>query len=147
MLPIQKVQYIKDPLKPFTTSQLRRDKFNLRINKMTEKLKEIANSVWLAPVLIGLLFSYNVYSSQQAALKQVELATQLTQVQKDLVVLQTQKQDEDKRRSEDRQTMERNQEMDRAWRENIRKDFTTLQLIVQGKFPQQNNHSQAMKEE
>lgn len=136
-----KVLEIVDVNKPIITPALRKDLWKKRAETMVKTLKESASSQWAAPILLGLLLSYGIYASHQADLKQVELTTQLASIQRDLLVLQTQKDDERHQREIDRQNSKDDSDVQRVWRENLNNKMSKLELIVQGRFPTNNNHS------
>lgn len=141
MFEIKKVQVLRNPDKPFVTPGLQKDLHKIWWDKMVKTLKESASSQWAAPILLGLLLSYGIYASHQADLKQVELTTQLASIQRDLLVLQTQKDDERHQREIDRQNSKDDSDVQRVWRENLNNKMSKLELIVQGRFPSNNNHS------
>lgn len=114
--------------------------------KMVEKLKEASASVWAAPILLTLLLGFTVWTTQSQSAR-IEAQDKQLQVQHDLLIeLKTLKEVELRDKETARQETQRKEELDRVYRENMNKQFSRLELIVQGRFPNQSSNNHAVKE-
>lgn len=136
-IPISKLKII-NPNEPLITKQLNETLWKRRIDKMVKVAKEAMSSQWAAPILLSLLLGYTVWSNQAYSATLANQQKQLDAAHDLLIELRTLKDVDTKERGIERDKTEREREMDSAWRENIRKDFTRLELIVQGKYPKEN---------
>lgn len=127
-----------NPNKPLITKQLNETLWKRRLDKMVKVAKEAMSSQWAAPILLSLLLGYTVWSNQAYSATLASQQKQLDAAHDLLIELRTLKDVDTKERGIERDKTEREREMDSAWRENIRKDFTRLELIVQGKYPKEN---------
>lgn len=130
-----------NPDKPFLTPKLRQEIWKKRIEKMVTKTKEIAFSQWAAPILLGLILSYNVYDGQQKDRQLAEYKKE-SQTQHDLLIeLRTIKDIDEKGKAQQKIEDKLDKDQDKWWREKINKDMEIVKLVVQGKYP-----SRLMKE-
>lgn len=127
-----------NPNEPLITKQLHETLWKRRLDKMVKVAKEAMSSQWAAPILLSLLLGYTVWSNQAYSATLASQQKQLDAAHDLLIELRTLKDVDTKERGIERDKTEREREMDSAWRENIRKDFTRLELIVQGKYPKEN---------
>src|ERR1041385_7419319 len=109
---LKRVDQIADPDKPVLTPTLQRDLIKVRINKMVNKAKESFSSIWAAPILLAIVLGYNVYNGQQSNAR-------LEELNKSLIILKTQKEEQEKINERDR--LQAKQEVDelRVRRENL----------------------------
>lgn len=126
------------PTEPLITKQLNETLWKRRLDKMVKVAKEAMSSQWAAPILLSLLLGYTVWSNQAYSATLANQQKQLDAAHDLLIELRTLKDVDTKERGIERDKTEREREMDSAWRENIRKDFSRLELIVQGKYPKEN---------
>jgi hypothetical protein len=128
MLNPQRVQFISDPDKLVITPTLRKDLFREWINKMVNRIKESSSlTTWIAPALLAVLLGYNIYDKQSTS-------SELRELNRAIVVLQTQKTEQEKiidRERQEKFQLTREQE---AWREKLGREMMELKLITQGKL-------------
>lgn len=128
----QKIRYISDPDKLVVTPTLQKDLIKERIKQMVNKIKESPLSLWIAPALLAILLGYNVYDRQTTA-------SEMREINKAIVILQTQKAEQEKvidRERQEKFQLTREQE---AWREKLGREMIELKLITQGKLSVKSN--------
>lgn len=102
---------------------------------MVTKTKEIALSQWAAPILLGLILSYNVYDGQQKDRQLAEYKKE-SQTQHDLLIEMRTLKDVDKEEKVQKKIEDKlDKDQDKWWREKINKDMEIVKLVVQGKYP------------
>ena len=123
---LKRVDIIADPDKPILTPTLQRDLVKGWINKMVTKTKESLSSIWAAPILLAIVLGYNVYNGQRSDSK-------LEDLNRSLIILQTQKEEQEKAHERDR--LQTKQELDelRVRRENLESKINTLEFILKEK--------------
>jgi hypothetical protein len=141
-LPILKVaDRIVDPDKPFLTKGLLKDKLKIWGDKMVNKTKETSSTTWAAPVLLTLLLGYNIYNNQTSSTRITAQDIQLAQQHDLLIELKTLKEVEDKAKVEERTNKKLEDDLARAYREQMTKSMNRLELVVQGRYPNNSNNN------
>lgn len=87
------------PDEVFITPQLRKDIWRKRFDIMVKTAKEAISSNWAAPILLAILIGYNVYSDRTQTSK-------IDIMSRDIIVLQTQKEDAEKYNNKELQRMD-----------------------------------------
>lgn len=140
-LPILKsVDIIKNPDELLLTKGLLRDKFKIWGNYMVNKVKESSSNNWAAPILLSLLLGYNIYNNQTSSARITAQDIQLAQQHDLLIELKTLKEVEEKNKVQERLDNKMKEDLDRVYREKITTSMNRLELIVQGKYPNNTNN-------
>lgn len=141
VLPILKIaDTIDNPDKPFLTKGLIRDKLKIWGDKMVNKTKEPTSS-WAAPVLLTLLLGYNIYNNQTSSARITAQDIQLAQQHDLLIELKTLKDVEEKAKIQEKMDKKMEDDLARVYRENMTKSMNRLELVVQGRYPNNSNNN------
>lgn len=120
---LKRVDHIADPDKLVLTPTLRKDLIKGWISKMVVKTKESFSSIWAAPILLAIVLGYNIYSGQRADAK-------LEKLTESIIVLQTQKEEQEKIHERDRLEFKREVDEQRVGRENSDARIGQLEFII-----------------
>lgn len=135
-------EVIDNPDKPFLTKGLIKDKLKIWGDKMVNKVKESSTTTtWAAPVLLTLLLGYNIYNNQTSSARITAQDIQLAQQHDLLIELKTLKEVEDKAKIQERTDKKLEDDLARVYRENMTKSMNRLELVVQGRYPNNSNNN------
>lgn len=135
-IPLPKiVERIENPDETILTKGLIKDKIKIWGINMVKQAKDLATSSWVSPILLGLLLSYNIYNNQTSNARITAQDVQLIQQHDLLIELKTLKEVEEKSKIQERIDKKMEDDLDRVYREKITNTMNRLELIVQGKHP------------
>lgn len=142
-IPLPKiVDKIENPDELLITPGLIRDKLKIWGNKMVNKTRDISSSNWVSPILLGLLLSYNIYTNQQANLQLANFKLESDKQHDLLTELKILREVEEKEKAQEKIDKKLDQDLERVYREKITGSMNRLELVVQGKYPNNSNNKE-----